>query len=238
MWGGILEWVLPFLLIFLLYAWLFRGMTRQMGGGGSGSGGGGMNPFNVGKATGKLADKDKVNVTFKDVAGMYGAKEEVMEIVDFLKNPGKYTALGGKIPQGRALLVGLREPVRPCSPRQWPARPTCPSSASAAPTSWRCSWEWAPAACATSSPRPRRRPLHSLHRRDRRRGRARGKNVGFSSNDERENTLNQLLTEMDGFGSNSGRHSAGRDQPRRHTRQGADARRTLRPSDTRDPSRP
>ncbi len=116
----------PFLLIFLLYAWLFRGMTRQMGGGSGGSGGGGMNPFNVGKATGKLADKDKVN-------------------------------------KG-ALLVGLREPVRPCSPRPWPGRPTCPSSASAAPTSWRCSWESAPPACATSSPRRRRRPLHSVHR--------------------------------------------------------------------------
>ena len=102
-WGGVMEWIIPILLLVILYIWMFRSMSRQMGGG-QGQGGG-MNPFNVGKAQGKLADKDKVNVTFKDVAGLYGAKEEVMEIVDFLKNPGKYTALGGKIREG-ALLVG------------------------------------------------------------------------------------------------------------------------------------
>ena len=104
-WANVLEWILPLVLLVLLWGWMFRGMGRQMGGGGAGGPGGGMNPFNVGKSTGKLADKDKVNVTFKDVAGLYGAKEEVMEIVDFLKNPKKYTALGGKIPKG-ALLVG------------------------------------------------------------------------------------------------------------------------------------
>ena len=104
-WANVLEWVIPLVLFFALWAWMFRGMGRQMGGGGGNGPGGGINPFNVGKATGKLADKDKVNVTFKDVAGLYGAKEEVMEIVDFLKNPKKYASLGGKIPKG-ALLVG------------------------------------------------------------------------------------------------------------------------------------
>ena len=101
-WSQVLEWILPLVFLLILWGWMFRGMGRNMGGGGQG---GGMNPFNVGKSTGKLADKNQVNVTFKDVAGLYGAKEEVMEIVDFLKNPSKYTALGGKIPKG-ALLVG------------------------------------------------------------------------------------------------------------------------------------
>ncbi|MBQ9819079.1 MAG: AAA family ATPase, partial [Bacteroidales bacterium] len=101
-WTNALEMILPLLLLVLMWVWMFRGMNR---GGGAGPGGPGGGIFNVGRSTGKLADKDKVNVTFKDVAGLYGAKDEVMEIVDFLKNPQKYTALGGKIPKG-ALLVG------------------------------------------------------------------------------------------------------------------------------------
>ncbi|HIT46345.1 MAG TPA: ATP-dependent zinc metalloprotease FtsH [Candidatus Cryptobacteroides merdipullorum] len=203
MWGGILEWVLPFLLIFLLYAWLFRGMTRQMGGGGGGNGGG-MNPFNVGKSTGKLADKDKVNVTFKDVAGMYGAKEEVMEIVDFLKNPGKYTALGGKIPKG-ALLVGPPGTGKTLLAKAVAGEANVPFfsisgsdfvemfvgvGASRVRDLFAQAKEKAPCIVFIDE-------IDAV-------GRARGKNVGFSSNDERENTLNQLLTEMDGFGSNSG----------------------------------
>ena len=86
-WGNVFEWVFPLFILFFLYFFMVRSMSRQMGGGNGN--GGGMNPFNVGKATGKLTDKDMVNVTFKDVAGLYGAKEEVMEIVDFLKNPEK-----------------------------------------------------------------------------------------------------------------------------------------------------
>ena len=97
---GMIEWLIFPLLLILMWVFMFRGMNRNMGGGG---GPGGV--FNVGKATGKLAEKDTIKVTFKDVAGLYGAKDEVMEIVDFLKNPKKYTALGGKIPKG-ALLVG------------------------------------------------------------------------------------------------------------------------------------
>ncbi len=204
MWSGILEWVLPFLLLLLLYAWLFRGMTRQMGGGSGGSGGGGMNPFSVGKSTGKLADKDKVNVTFKDVAGMYGAKEEVMEIVDFLKNPGKYTALGGKIPKG-ALLVGPPGTGKTLLAKAVAGEANVPFfsisgsdfvemfvgvGASRVRDLFAQAKEKAPCIVFIDE-------IDAV-------GRARGKNVGFSSNDERENTLNQLLTEMDGFGSNSG----------------------------------
>ncbi|MBR5384472.1 MAG: AAA family ATPase, partial [Bacteroidales bacterium] len=104
-WTGILEWLVWPVLMILMYVWLFRGIGRNMGNIGGGAGGPGGGIFNVGKSTGKLADKNDVKVTFKDVAGLYGAKEEVMEIVDFLKNPSKYTSLGGKIPKG-ALLVG------------------------------------------------------------------------------------------------------------------------------------
>ena len=98
-WWSKFEWLLFPLILLLMWFFLFRGITRNAGGGGAGG------VFSVGKANGKLTDKNAVNVTFKDVAGLYGAKEEVMEIVDFLKNPTKYTTLGGKIPKG-ALLVG------------------------------------------------------------------------------------------------------------------------------------
>ena len=202
-WGSILEWVLPVALLIFLYAWMFRSMSRQMGGGGAG-GGGGMNPFNVGKATGKLADKDKVNVTFKDVAGLYGAKEEVMEIVDFLKNPGKYTALGGKIPKG-ALLVGPPGTGKTLLAKAVAGEANVPFfsisgsdfvemfvgvGASRVRDLFAQAKEKAPCIVFIDE-------IDAV-------GRARGKNVGFSSNDERENTLNQLLTEMDGFGTNSG----------------------------------
>ncbi|MBO8456442.1 MAG: ATP-dependent metallopeptidase FtsH/Yme1/Tma family protein, partial [Bacteroidetes bacterium] len=99
-WSSILEWLLFPILLIVMWIFMFRGMNRGAGGA---SGPGSI--FNVGKSTGKLAEKDSIKVTFKDVAGLYGAKEEVMEIVDFLRNPKKYTTLGGKIPKG-ALLVG------------------------------------------------------------------------------------------------------------------------------------
>ena len=203
LWANILEWVVPLVLFFALWAWMFRGMGRQMGGGGVG-GAGGMNPFNVGKSTGKLADKDKVNVTFKDVAGLYGAKEEVMEIVDFLKNPKKYTALGGKIPKG-ALLVGPPGTGKTLLAKAVAGEADVPFfsisgsdfvemfvgvGASRVRDLFAQAKEKAPCIVFIDE-------IDAV-------GRARGKNVGFSSNDERENTLNQLLTEMDGFGSNSG----------------------------------
>ena len=202
-WGGLLEWIIPILMLVMLYVLMFRSMSRQMGGGGDGAGGG-MNPFNVGKSTGKLADKDKVNVTFKDVAGLYGAKEEVMEIVDFLKNPGKYTALGGKIPKG-ALLVGPPGTGKTLLAKAVAGEANVPFfsisgsdfvemfvgvGASRVRDLFAQAKEKAPCIVFIDE-------IDAV-------GRARGKNVGFSSNDERENTQNQLLTEMDGFGTNSG----------------------------------
>ncbi|MDD7010207.1 MAG: ATP-dependent zinc metalloprotease FtsH [Candidatus Cryptobacteroides sp.] len=201
-WGGLLEWIIPILMLVMLYVLMFRSMSRQMRGGGGA--GGGMNPFNVGKSTGKLADKDKVNVTFKDVAGLYGAKEEVMEIVDFLKNPGKYTALGGKIPKG-ALLVGPPGTGKTLLAKAVAGEANVPFfsisgsdfvemfvgvGASRVRDLFAQAKEKAPCIVFIDE-------IDAV-------GRARGKNVGFSSNDERENTLNQLLTEMDGFGTNSG----------------------------------
>lgn len=201
-WAGLLEWVVPLILFLGLYALLMRSMSRRMGGGQGG--GGGMNPFNVGKSTGKLADKDKVSVTFKDVAGLYGAKEEVMEIVDFLKNPTKYTNLGGKIPKG-ALLVGPPGTGKTLLAKAVAGEANVPFfsisgsdfvemfvgvGASRVRDLFSQAKEKAPCIVFIDE-------IDAV-------GRARGKNAGFSSNDERENTLNQLLTEMDGFGSNSG----------------------------------
>ena len=202
LWTGLLEWFFPMLIIILFWVFMMRGMSRNMGGGGPGAGG--MNPFNVGKATGKLADKNKVKVTFKDVAGLYGAKEEVMEIVDFLKQPQKYTALGGKIPKG-ALLVGPPGTGKTLLAKAVAGEANVPFfsisgsdfvemfvgvGASRVRDLFAQAKEKAPCIVFIDE-------IDAV-------GRARGKNVGFSSNDERENTLNQLLTEMDGFGTNSG----------------------------------
>ena len=200
MWG-ILEWLIFPLFIILMWFFLFRGMNRNMGGG-AGGGPGGI--FNVGKSTGKLAEKDSIKVTFKDVAGLYGAKDEVMEIVDFLKNPAKYTALGGKIPKG-ALLVGPPGTGKTLLAKAVAGEADVPFfsisgsdfvemfvgvGASRVRDLFRQAKEKSPCIVFIDE-------IDAV-------GRARGKNVGFSSNDERENTLNQLLTEMDGFGSNSG----------------------------------
>lgn len=201
MWSHLLEWFFPFLLLILMWVWMFRGFNRNMGGGGNGPGGG---IFNVGKSTGKLAEKEKVNVTFKDVAGLHGAKEEVMEIVDFLKNPQKYTALGGKIPKG-ALLVGPPGTGKTLLAKAVAGEANVPFfsisgsdfvemfvgvGASRVRDLFRQAKEKAPCIVFIDE-------IDAV-------GRARGKNAGFSSNDERENTLNQLLTEMDGFDTNSG----------------------------------
>lgn len=198
--GEILEWIIFPLILILMWVFMFRGIGKNMGGGP----GGGMNPFNVGKAPGKLTDKNKVNVTFKDVAGMYGAKEEVVEIVDFLKNPKKYTALGGKIPKG-ALLVGPPGTGKTLLAKAVAGEANVPFfsisgsdfvemfvgvGASRVRDLFAQAKEKAPCIVFIDE-------IDAV-------GRARGKNAGFSSNDERENTLNQLLTEMDGFGTNSG----------------------------------
>ena len=199
-WADILEWIIFPLLLILMWVFMFRGMSRNMGGGGAGGGG----IFNVGKSTGKLAEKGTNNVTFKDVAGLYGAKEEVMEIVDFLKNPRKYTALGGKIPKG-ALLVGPPGTGKTLLAKAVAGEANVPFfsisgsdfvemfvgvGASRVRDLFKQAKEKAPCIVFIDE-------IDAV-------GRARGKNVGFSSNDERENTLNQLLTEMDGFGTNSG----------------------------------
>ena len=199
-WAELAQWIFPTLLLILFWVWMFRGMNRGAGGAGGGMG----NPFNVGKATGKLADKEDVKVTFKDVAGLYGAKEEVMEIVDFLKNPKKYTALGGKIPKG-ALLVGPPGTGKTLLAKAVAGEANVPFfsisgsdfvemfvgvGASRVRDLFRQAKEKAPCIVFIDE-------IDAV-------GRARAKNGGFTSNDERENTLNQLLTEMDGFGTNSG----------------------------------
>ena len=194
------EWLFFPLLLLVFWFFMFRGMGRGGNGGPGGPGG----IFNVGKSTGKLAEKGDTQVTFKDVAGLYGAKDEVMEIVDFLKNPKKYTALGGKIPKG-ALLVGPPGTGKTLLAKAVAGEANVPFfsisgsdfvemfvgvGASRVRDLFRQAKEKSPCIGFIDE-------IDAV-------GRARGKNAGFSSNDERENTLNQLLTEMDGFGSNSG----------------------------------
>ena len=200
-WGDILQMVLPLVILILFWMLMFRGMNR---GAGTSGGGGGFNPFGAGRSTAKEADKNQVKVTFKDVAGLYGAKEEVMEIVDFLKNPQKYTSLGGKIPKG-ALLVGPPGTGKTLLAKAVAGEANVPFfsisgsdfvemfvgvGASRVRDLFRQAKEKAPCIVFIDE-------IDAV-------GRARAKNGGFSSNDERENTLNQLLTEMDGFGTNSG----------------------------------
>ena len=197
-WWSAVDWLLFPLLLILMWFFMFRGINKGAGGGGPGG------VFNVGKANGKLADKNSINVTFKDVAGLYGAKEEVMEIVDFLKNPKKYTTLGGKIPKG-ALLVGPPGTGKTLLAKAVAGEANVPFfsisgsdfvemfvgvGASRVRDLFKQAKEKAPCIVFIDE-------IDAV-------GRARSKNGGFSSNDERENTLNQLLTEMDGFGSNSG----------------------------------
>ena len=201
-WGSILGWLWP--LIFIIFTiYLFARMSKGMTGGGTGGGGGGI--FSVGKSQAKVFDKNsKVKVTFKDVAGLEEAKVEIMEIVDFLKNPSKYTALGGKIPKG-ALLIGPPGTGKTLLAKAVAGEANVPFfsmsgsdfvemfvgvGASRVRDLFKQAKEKAPCIVFIDE-------IDAV-------GRARGKNVGFSSNDERENTLNQLLTEMDGFGTNSG----------------------------------
>ncbi len=199
-WGDIIQWIIFGGFFIAMWAMMFRGVGRNLGGGKGGPGG----IFNVGRSTGKLADKNTVNVTFKDVAGLYGAKEEVMEIVDFLKNPKKYTSLGAKIPKG-ALLVGPPGTGKTLLAKAVAGEANVPFfsisgsdfvemfvgvGASRVRDLFAQAKEKAPCIVFIDE-------IDAV-------GRARGKNAGFSSNDERENTLNQLLTEMDGFASNSG----------------------------------
>ncbi|MBT6650014.1 MAG: ATP-dependent zinc metalloprotease FtsH [Flavobacteriales bacterium] len=194
--GDILGWILP--LAFFIFIWLF--IMKRMGG----AGGGGGQIFNIGKTKGKLVDKADIKVSFKDVAGLEGAKEEITEIVDFLKSPEKYTKLGGKIPKG-ALLIGPPGTGKTLLAKAVAGEAKVPFfslsgsdfvemfvgvGASRVRDLFKQAKEKSPAIIFIDE-------IDAI-------GRARGKNAMTGSNDERENTLNQLLTEMDGFGTNSG----------------------------------
>jgi cell division protease FtsH len=196
--ADIIGWLLPFAL--LIGLWMF--VMRRMGGGG---GGGGGQIFNIGKSRAQLFDKDQhVNTTFKDVAGLDEAKVEVMEIVDFLKNPKKYTTLGGKIPKG-ALLVGPPGTGKTLLAKAVAGEAGVPFfslsgsdfvemfvgvGASRVRDLFKQAKEKAPCIIFIDE-------IDAV-------GRARGKNLVQGGNDERENTLNQLLTEMDGFATDLG----------------------------------
>jgi cell division protease FtsH len=197
-WGGeLLGWVLPIILFVGL--WMF--IMRRMGGGG----GPGGQIFNIGKSKATLFDKDtQVNITFEDVAGLGEAKVEIKEIVDFLKTPKKYTELGAKIPKG-ALLVGPPGTGKTLLAKAVAGEAKVPFfslsgsdfvemfvgvGASRVRDLFRQAKEKAPAIIFIDE-------IDAI-------GRARGRSVSQGANDERENTLNQLLTEMDGFGTNSG----------------------------------
>ena len=195
-WGEVLSF-LPYLLLILFMVWMFRSAAR-----GPGAQGGVMN---VGKAKAQVFDKNSANrVTFKDVAGLEEAKVEIMEIVDFLRKPEKYKELGGKIPKG-ALLVGPPGTGKTLLAKAVAGEANVPFfsisgsdfvemfvgvGASRVRDLFQQAKEKAPCIVFIDE-------IDAI-------GRARGKNAGFSGNDERENTLNQLLTEMDGFATNAG----------------------------------
>nr|WP_294860736.1 ATP-dependent zinc metalloprotease FtsH [uncultured Fluviicola sp.] len=196
--SSIIGFLLPILIIILI--WVF--VMRRMSGGGGGAGG---QIFNIGKSRAQVYEKGKsTNITFKDVAGLEGAKEEIQEIVEFLRSPQRYTELGAKIPKG-ALLVGPPGTGKTLLAKAVAGEAKVPFfslsgsdfvemfvgvGASRVRDLFRQAKEKAPAIIFIDE-------IDAI-------GRARGKNNGFNSNDERENTLNQLLTEMDGFGTNSG----------------------------------
>lgn len=193
---------LPLILMVAFFIFMFR---RMNGAGGGGAGGGGTNMFNVGKSKAKLFDKDNdQKVTFKDVAGLEEAKVEVMEVVDFLKNPDKYKELGGKIPKG-ALLVGPPGTGKTLLAKAVAGEANVPFFSMSGS-------DFVEMFVGVGASRVRdlfatakiKAPCIVFIDEIDAIGRARGRNTGFSGNDERENTLNQLLTEMDGFGTNAG----------------------------------
>ncbi len=198
-WAGEILWTIgPFVLIILLWWWIFKRMSK----GGAGGAGG---IFNVGKSQAKVFDKDqKVSTNFNDIAGLAEAKQEIEEIVEFLKTPDKYTKLGGKIPKG-ALLVGPPGTGKTLLAKAVAGEANVPFfsmsgsdfvemfvgvGASRVRDLFKQAKEKAPCIIFIDE-------IDAI-------GRARGKNPNMGSNDERENTLNQLLTEMDGFDTNSG----------------------------------
>jgi cell division protease FtsH len=198
-WASEILWTIgPFVLIILLWWWIFKRMSRGAGGGAGGI-------FSVGKSQAKIFDKDqRVSTSFKDVAGLAEAKQEVEEIVEFLRNPVKFTKLGGKIPKG-ALLVGPPGTGKTLLAKAVAGEANVPFfsmsgsdfvemfvgvGASRVRDLFKQAKEKAPCIVFIDE-------IDAI-------GRSRGRNPNFGSNDERENTLNQLLTEMDGFDTNSG----------------------------------
>ncbi len=196
-WGSLINFLFPIVLILFIWIFFFRKMSRGAGGG--------SGIFNVGKSQAKLFDKESnIKITFKDVAGLAEAKQEVEEIVSFLKSPDKYTKLGGKIPKG-ALLVGPPGTGKTLMAKAMAGEANVPFfsmsgsdfvemfvgvGASRVRDLFKQAKEKAPCIIFIDE-------IDAI-------GRARGKNPNMGSNDERENTLNQLLTEMDGFETNSG----------------------------------
>ena len=196
--GEIISWVLPLLLIIAFWVLVMRRM-----GGGSGMGGGQI--FNIGKSKAQLYDQEKDNkTTFKDVAGLEEAKEEVMEIVDFLRNPNRYTRLGGKIPKG-VLLVGPPGTGKTLLAKSVAGEANVPFfSISGSDFVEMFVGVGASRVRDLFSQAKAKSPCIIFIDEIDAIGRARGKNIMSGGNDERESTLNQLLTEMDGFGTNSG----------------------------------
>ncbi len=196
-WGNLINFLFPIILILFIWIFFFRKMSKGAGGGGG--------IINVGKSQAKLFDKESnIKITFKDVAGLAEAKQEVEEIVSFLKSPDKYTKLGGKIPKG-ALLVGPPGTGKTLMAKAMAGEANVPFfsmsgsdfvemfvgvGASRVRDLFKQAKEKAPCIIFIDE-------IDAI-------GRARGKNPNMGSNDERENTLNQLLTEMDGFETNSG----------------------------------
>jgi len=197
--GDLLAWLLPFIILAVIWIFIFRKMN-------AGGGGGAGNIFNVGKSRAQIFDKETTvtKIDFKDVAGLEEAKIEIKEIVDFLKNPKKYTDLGGKIPKG-ALLVGPPGTGKTLLAKAVAGEANVPFfsisgsdfvemfvgvGASRVRDLFKQAKEKAPCIVFIDE-------IDAI-------GRARGRNANFGANDERENTLNQLLTEMDGFATNTG----------------------------------
>ncbi|MCR9052068.1 MAG: ATP-dependent zinc metalloprotease FtsH [Phaeodactylibacter xiamenensis] len=197
--GSILSWMLPILIIVGIWVFVLR---RMRPGGGMGSGGG--NIFDIGKSKAKLFEKGSSDVTFKDVAGLEEVKVEVKEVVDFLKNPSRYTKLGAKIPKG-VLLVGPPGTGKTLLARAVAGQAEVPFysisgsefvemfvgvGASRVRDLFKKAKQTSPSIIFIDE-------IDAI-------GRSRGKSAAMQANDERENTLNQILTEMDGFGTNTG----------------------------------
>lgn len=199
----LISYVVPIVLIIVVGQWLQKKMMKNMGG----------NMMSFGKSNAKIYAETETGKTFADVAGQDEAKEALTEIVDFLHNPNKYASIGAKLPKGALVGAALRVPARPCWRRPLPVKRMCRSSRFPARSSSKCSSAWA---------RPKVRDLFKQasekapcivfideidtigKKRD---------GAGMGGNDEREQTLNQLLTEMDGFDGTKGVVILGGDQP-------------------------